>query len=249
MIADLWTIAWKEWKEFLFSRGSLRGGMMRLLVLALVFGVFLPVQTGRAWVESPIVLAYWTWVPLVLVTNVVADAFAGERERHTLETLLASRMPDRPILLGKVIAAVVYGWAVTMASLLLGLMAVNVVHGHGQVLLYPPLVALGGTSLSLLMAGLAASAGVLVSLRSPTVRQAAQTLSMATMFLVFVPIIGVNMLRQALPAASLAQLELALQNANWTLALLGAMAVLAAADACLLALAMRRFRRARLILD
>ena len=34
----------------------------------------------------------WMWFSLLLVINVVADSFAGERERHTLETLLASRL-------------------------------------------------------------------------------------------------------------------------------------------------------------
>ena len=36
----------------------------------------------------------------------IADGIPGERERHTLETLLASRLSDRSILLGKVMAAV-----------------------------------------------------------------------------------------------------------------------------------------------
>ena len=70
-----------------------------------VFGVFLPLQNGASWVTSPITMVYWAWMPLMLVTGVIADSFAGERERHTLETLLASRLPDRAILLGKVAAA------------------------------------------------------------------------------------------------------------------------------------------------
>ncbi len=249
MIADIWTIIWKEWKELLLSRGSQRGGLVRLALMVGVFGVFLPLQTGRQWVTSPTVLVYWLWVPLFLVVGMVADAFAGERERHTLETLLASRMPNRPIFFGKVAAAISYGWGITVASLLLGLVAVNVVHGHGQLLLYPPIVVVGGTVLGLLTAGLAASAGVLVSLRAATVRQAAQTLSIATMLLIFVPVSVISALPRLLPQISALQVTAFLQNVNWSLVIAGAAALLAAVDGALLAAGLARFQRARLILD
>lgn len=249
MIADIWTIIWKEWKELLLSRGSGRGGVVRLAIMVAIFGIFLPLQTGREWVTSPMGLAFWAWVPLFLVVGVVADAFAGERERHTLETLLASRMPNRSILFGKVLAAVSYGWGLTMASLLLGLIVVNVVHGHGELLLYPPLVAVAGTVLGFLTAGLAASAGVLVSLRSPTVRQAAQTMSIAVVAIMWVPIGIVSLLPRLFPSVSGLQVQAFLSNINWTLALIAAAAVLIVLDGLLLAAALARFQRAKLILD
>lgn len=82
-----------------------------------------------------------------------------------------------------------------MASLLLGLVTVNVALGPGEILLYPTAVGLGSVGLSLMGAGLAASGGVLVSLRAATARQAQQTLSLAVMLLFFVPMFGI----QALP--------------------------------------------------
>ena len=72
----------------------MRGGRFSLVILVGVFGVFLPLQSGAEWVQSPATVFYWGWVPLMLVGGAVADSFAGERERHTLETLLASRLPD-----------------------------------------------------------------------------------------------------------------------------------------------------------
>ena len=249
MIADIWTIIWKEWKELLLSRGNARGGLARLAIMVGVFGIFLPLQTGAEWVTSPMSLVFWAWVPLFLVVGMVADAFAGERERHTLETLLASRMPNRPIFFGKVAAAMSYGWGITMVSLLLGLVAVNVVYGHGQLLLYPPLFVIGGTLLGLLTAGLAASAGVLVSLRAPTVRQAAQTMSIATMVIIFVPVTIIGALPRLFPQVSELQVMALLQNINWTLVLAGAGALLALVDGVLLAAGLARFQRAKLILD
>lgn len=245
MLTDLWTVVWKEWKEFFIMRGGMRGGTLGLLVFIAVFSIYLPLQTGPTWVQSPMLLVYWAWVPLFLVTSVIADSFAGERERRTLATLLASRISDRAILFGKVAAGVAYGWGFTLINLFLGLVMVNLVYGHGRLLLYAPAVALGVLGLSLLGATLAASAGVLVSLRAATVKHAQQTLSFAIILVLFVPILGL----QALPDAWQGRVILAVTNAGAMRLVLYVMGVLALVDAALLAAARARFKRARLILD
>ncbi len=243
MSADVRTVLWKEWRELL-SGGHGRGKMGVLIVVG-VIGILLPLQVGRAWVDSPLLLAYWAWVPMFLVVSVVADSFAGERERHTLETLLASRLSDRAILLGKVGAAVGYGVGITWFSLLLGLLTVNLAHGQNGLLFYSASMGLGIVGLSLLGAGLAAGAGVLVSLRAHTVRQAQQTLSIGIMVLLFAPTFGIR----ALPAAWKARLLDALSTVTTTRLVVIAVVVLALLDVGLLATAMARFRRAQLILD
>ena len=245
MIGDVFTVLWKEFKEILLQRGGWRSGWMNVLVSVGVFGVFLPLQAGRDWVENPLLLLVWMWVPLFLVTSVVADSFAGERERHTLETLLASRLSDRAILLGKVGASVLYGWGLTMAMLLVGLVTVNVAHRGGGLLLYPAGVAAGTVVMVLLVSGLVACLGVIISLRANSVRQAVQVMSLAMMVLFLVPTFGL----QALPRPTqLAIIEFArgldLRTGFWI-----AGAAILALDAILLAWALGRFRRARLILD
>ncbi len=245
MVADVWTIMLKEWRELLLQRGNVRGGWLSLLVMLAVFGVYLPLQTGPAWVETPATLAIWLWVPLFLVTSVVADSFAGERERHTLETLLASRLTDRAILFGKVGAAVGYAWGITMAMLLIGVATVNVVHGGGKFVFYPLPVFVGAVVLTLLAAVLVSCVGVLVSLRASTVRQAAQTMGIAIMLLLFVPMLGF----QALPRDTQMSLVLTLAGLDVTNLVLGAGAVLLALDMAFLAAALGRFQRAKLILD
>lgn len=241
------TMFWKEWREVLKPRsgGAGRSAWMSLAVTIVVFGVCLPLQTGRDWVESPATLVYWAWVPLFLVNGVVADAFAGERERHTLETLLTSQLSDEAILLGKVLAAVVYGCGLTFAGMVVGVVTVSLTYGHGHLLVYPPLVIVGGMALCLLGAGLAASAGVLVSLRAPTVRQAAQTLSVGVMLLVFVPVFGLR----AVPASAKAALDFWLTGLNPRVALVLVLLVLAALDGVILAVARTRFRRNKLAVD
>jgi len=243
MIADIGVVIWKEWKEILSWEGS-RGKVGILIVVGLL-GIFLPLQMGRAWVESPMMLAYWTWVPLFLVTSVVADSFAGERERHTLETLLASRLSDRAILFGKVGAAVGYGASITWLSLLVGLVTTNLAHGKGKLLLYPVTMGLGIVGLSLLGAGLAASAGCLVSLRAATARQAQQTLSIAIMVLLFVPTFGTR----ALPEEWKARLLETFMAMDITGLVVIAVVILTVLNVGLLVVAMTRFRRAQLILQ
>lgn len=245
MTRDILTVVWKEWKELLWAGGLLRGGRVSLVIMLAIFGVFLPYQTGRAWVESAAPLFYWAWLPLMLVAGVVADSFAGERERHTLETLLASRLPDRAILFGKLAAAVTYGWGLVLAMLGLSLVTVNVAERGGGVLLFAPHLAIGAPVLALLGAGLAATAGVLVSLRAPTVRQAAQSLNVAILLLIFVPVFGVQML----PAGAQSRLAVTVMSFGVTGILVAAASVLAVLDLVLLAAVLARFRRSRLVLE
>jgi len=65
---------------------------------------------------------------------------------------------------------------VTTASLILGVVAVNLANRQGGLLLYPLPVVLAMGVLGLLGAVFVAAVGVLISLRAATVRQAQQTL-------------------------------------------------------------------------
>lgn len=244
MIPDIWTITKKELKELLTQRGRFRGGGLGMLFFLGVFGIIMPLQAGKAWVESPIVLAYWAWVPFLLVTSVIADAFAGERERHTLETLLASRLSDQAILLGKITTGILYGWGLTLFCMLLSLVTINIIHGRNGLLLYPPGIAAGAIGLSFLLSFFAATLGTLVSLRANSVRQAQQTMSVA-IFLVLIPLFLLPVLPQSMRAA-LAGLA---QVADSTAILLSIIGVVGLADLALLGLSVVRFKRSRLILD
>ncbi len=245
MIADIRAVLWKEWKELAVRRGGALGGTVSVLILVIILGVAVPLQMGRPWVESGLGLALALWAPLVFATGVVSDSFAGERERHTLETLLASPLSDRAILYGKIGMTIGYAWLLTLAAMLLGWLAVNIVHGHGQWLFFRPAIGLGILIGSLLTATLAAAVGVLVSLRASSIRQAHQTMSIAIMLLLFGPVFGV----QLLPVAWRRLIAAHLANLDVTRVLLGALLIVCVLDLVLLASARARFQRARLILD
>jgi ABC-2 type transport system permease protein len=244
MIADTLTVFWKEMKEIVIQGPKFRGGWVGTLIFLGVFGVMMPLQSGLSWLTSPLTLLVWAWVPFLLVNSVTADSFAGERERHTLETLLASRLTDISILFGKLAASLAYGWGLTLVCLLLSVVTINLVHWQGYPVFFPISIAGGTLILSFLVAMLAAGLGILVSLRAATVRQAQQTLS-AMMFIVFIPLIALPMLPEGLKT----RFGMALVTANLEEVVLAAAAALALIDAVLLAAAMTRFRRSRMILD
>src|SRR5574342_1279088 len=109
---------------------------------------------------------------MMLAATIVADTFAGERERHTLETLLASRLSNRAILLGKFSAAVAYVWGQILVCLLVGAVTVNLVNWRGQIVFYRASVGVGTAGLGLLGAGLVGGLGILISLRAPKIGRA-----------------------------------------------------------------------------
>lgn len=245
MFKDIYTIMGKEWKELLMQRGRLRSGIFGILIFVGAFGIFMPMTTGPEWVTSPAILAIWSWLPFLLVGGVIADAIAGERERHTLETLLASRLPDRAILFGKVATAVSYAWGLTILTLLLVLVTVNIVHWQGGLLFYSPGVGLGALGFSFLIGLLAAGAGILVSLRADSVREAYQKLSIGFM-LMFMPLI---VILQFITDEWTAYLVEQVLTANLTHIGIGVAAYLIVVDLALFSIAMARFQRARLIID
>ena len=249
MVTDIQTVLWKESKEIfaLTTAVSGRGGTIRLLIIIGIFGVMMPLQSGSKWLTTPITVMVFAWIPFLLVGGVVADSFAGERERHTLETLLASRLPDRAILFGKIAACVVYGWGLAMASLLLGLITMNITYGEGRLLIFPADIGIGALLLSFLVALFAAALGVLVSLRAATARQAAQAFSLGFLFF-FLPLLILPALPSPPPSVQ-AALETAIFGGNIWPIILGAAIFLVLLDAVLLGLAMARFQRSRLLLD
>nr|MBC7244700.1 ABC transporter permease [Chloroflexota bacterium] len=242
---DIMTIVWKELKELWHARGGMRSRLLSYLPLLLVFGVILPLQEREAWVNSPLAGIFSIVLPFILAGGAVADSFAGERERHTLETLLATRLSDRDIFLGKVLACVIYSITIVWASMLLSLIALNVARGTSRPFFYPGAVLIMivfGTILSSLFI---ATIGVFISLRAPTARAAAQVFSVATLVL----FVGGPLLLQALPASAKDTLLQILSTANLNLVGIVVGLVTLALDIILLAIGIARFQRRRLILE
>lgn len=238
MIEDILTMIWKERKSQFRVRGSRMRFLLMLASPVLLATVF-PITWGPDWLAEipPLIIA--ALVSVILVAVMVPESIAGERERHTLETLLASRLPDRAILFGKLLMPLAMGWGVAMLCLLLSLVVVNVAHWEGKLLFFTPPIALGSLALSFLMATLTAGAGVFISLRTATAQEATQILTaiilIPPMLLQVVPLLFRNQMKQFIDAVNGPQL----------LAIV--LAVLAVLDVIVLLGTVARFRRARLI--
>jgi ABC-2 type transport system permease protein len=249
MVHDIFTIMWKDWKELLQLQGSSRSGLIGLLIMMAIFGIGMPLQWGTMWVESGASLTLWLIIPMVLATTIIADTFAGERERHTLETLLASRLSDRAILLGKISAAVIFEWVVTQLVFLVALIPTNVFHGRGEIILYTPAVAVGGMLLSFLIACLVSMIGILVSLRSSTVRQAQQKLGISVFVIAYlVPMAGVYALKYV-PDKIRERVLAPFLSGDVALPALVVSAILAVLTLLLYVVTKYRFQRTRLIFN
>lgn len=244
MTRDVLTVMWKEWRDMPFLRGGLKGGIVGQLVFVGILGIFMPYTSGRQFVTSGMALFLAAWAPLVMTMSMAADAFAGERERKTLETLLASRLSDRAILLGKIGTIVCYAWGMTLVVLALALATVNVAYAHGKPLMYPMHTAIGAPVISLLIALLLSSLGVIVSLKAATVRQAAQTLSMLFVVVILVPILATILPKEW--TARLYEWMGRVGPSGLVKAIVGGLFVI---DAAVLGIAMAKFKRARLIID
>jgi ABC-2 type transport system permease protein len=246
MNADFVTVLWKEWKEIILERSAGGGGSYRPLIFIVALGVFVPFRMAPERFFSATQLLLPTFLSAFVITAVIADSFAGERERHTLETLLASRLSDRSILFGKIAASIVYGWAISISCVVAGTITVNVVNWHGQLLIYHDaaswLILLLGPPL---LGGVVATAGVLISLHAATVRQAQQTLAVGFMVLFLGGIFGSNMLPVEWKVW-FAKILITWSQAGLVLAAAG---VILAIDLALLLAGMARFQRARLVLD
>ena len=99
-------VARKELVDLLGRLG--RKPLTRTLGVVAVFGLLIPLRFQAAGNLPAFFAAFMAFVPSRLVA---IESFAGERERGTLESLLALPLTDRGIAIGKIAAATVYGAA------------------------------------------------------------------------------------------------------------------------------------------
>ena len=241
MMRETGVVMRKELKEIGFEGGGRRGRLTPFVGL-LVAGGLIPFNLGTRYVLPDTMLVMGMLLPALFVLPIVADAFAGERERHTLETLLATRLPDRAILFGKLSAIGVYAFVLSTVALLLGVITVNVAHPDARPLLVPAAILARTLIEIILVASLMTGIGLLISLRASSVRQAQQRFSMVFLVPALIPaVIG------GLPASLREPIREMLESGQLTPArlLFGALVLL---NVVILAIAMQRFRRSRLIM-
>ena len=222
------TVLRKELLEILGNRDSLRGPLAQGAIVFLLAGVIVP-RSASTWSDPTAPILLFQLFPAAIASMVAADAFAGERERRTLETLLATPAPEMAIFVGKTLCAVSVGLFVSMATLTSALIVASM---HlGQAPLSTAMVGsviVGSFSASLLTSSVA----VAISSRVDVARSAQQMASMAALAIIFG---GATLLRQVE--------ELTTER------LLGIDAMVMALALSILTVSARTFRRSRLFED
>jgi ABC-2 type transport system permease protein len=246
-MSDLTTVVWKEWRELRAQSADFGGTSMIVTVtvlLVLVGGM--AAIAGPELLRTPFIVVI-SATPLFAVIGTICEAFAGERERHTLETLLASRVTTEALLVGKIVVNVLYAWGGAVLLFVLLVVGANV-PALDRSIVFPPI----GETLFIfviipLLLLLVCTAGVLVSLRAPTVRHAQSKLVlffMGTAFLFLIPFLIIrSVFPHLMEAAKKAQAGpnfVFLAFASWGVILL-------AIDVVLLLVARLRFQREQMI--
>jgi ABC-2 type transport system permease protein len=251
-VTDILTVARKELREII-GGGSGRKSLIREIFFVFLFGVFFPLSQAEAWRSGAVPTVFVFMIPLFLAGPYIADTFAGERERKTLETLLATRLPDSSIYLGKILAVCTYAWAVTQLIVLASLLALNLAGGGGPEMaeegwfVYPTPVWVGALAGSYVSALFISGIGTFISLRSETVRSAHQAMMLPLFVLIFGGSFGLGALWRALPLDTQASIAMWASGISGMEAILGVVTILLLVDLFLLRLGVRRFRRSKLI--
>jgi len=203
---DSLTVARKELIELLGNRHSARGALVQAGILVALVGVFVPAVDPSVWRAAASMAALYLVFPGVLAAGVGADAFAGERERRTLETLLATPLADGAIFAGKAAAAIAFSAAVSAIALLASVVTLAARGG----LLPPPAHVAAVLSGAAGAAAIATAIAIFVSMRVTVARSAQQAASVASMLVGGATIAAVGQLGIPLDWTTLPRIGIAL---------------------------------------
>ncbi len=243
---DVWVVCWKELREMINGSGdhvfwAVRIWQTYLGRLVLVVGltmIVLGVEGSRlltnfGFLFFPIV------APFLLITTWVVDSFVGERERQTLATLLASRLPEGAIFWGKVIVPIML---ITMALMIaaLGGWVIAAIRSSSPVAVFylwtVPVLGFVASSLG-------ASVSVLLSERSQNIRGAQQNITYAALG----AFLAISVLVNRLPIALRRHILVDILTHRITILFAYGIPAVAILEAFIWYLAFRRFVRSKLV--
>jgi ABC-2 type transport system permease protein len=178
----IYTVLRKELIDVFGDRHSLRGPLLQAGIVLLLVGIIVPALDDSIWSSPAAPVLLFQLFPAVIASMIAADAFAGERERGTLETLLATPLPESAIFIGKTLAAVTFALSVSLLSLTCAVIVAGI--RFGELYLTSALlvsVLAGAAAASLVTSSIA----VVISSYVDVARSAQQMSSTVAMLFVF----------------------------------------------------------------
>jgi ABC-2 type transport system permease protein len=176
VIREALIVIQKELAEMLGDWHSAYGALIQSAILIAICGVVVPADKPAVWLDPRSLVLLYGAFPAILAATFAADSFAGESERHTLETLLATPLAESAIFIGKLAAAILLALVGSALAVAAGLISATVSGGA-----FPRV---GAMQILVLLAGAAAFASITaglatqISLRLKVARAAQQMSSM-----------------------------------------------------------------------
>jgi hypothetical protein len=191
IMLDAAAVAWKELTEARALAREWRGWLVLGVVVISIMVLQVSAFASWFWAQGEnFSLMFWLAMAAVLpilIAQRSADSVAGERERHTGEILFTTRLSEPGILIGKLSVVALLPWMIALGIPLVGLITTNLFYGSQRRFWYPGEVLIAGSALTLGVALLFASAGMLLSVGAPTVQHAARRISWFLMPILIAP--------------------------------------------------------------
>lgn len=175
---EILVVARKEFREQLRQRRDL----LRYLWFAIVFGGLFPLTNAGQGVQALVTgsLPWLAYAGIVTASSTTVGTFFLERQRGTLETLLATPLSDLAIFAGKVAFSLFISLLSVLTAVLVELVAVNAMllmapqslRGAEVPFSFPPLVYFALFVTGTLVLTYVIGAGTLISLRVRSIRTA-----------------------------------------------------------------------------
>jgi ABC-2 type transport system permease protein len=210
-VRNVWLLAHKDIREAFGRRMILLRLLIPAVLLPIFYGFFAGAMirdaarnaqgAGALIAQVPLFAAIVVLLGSLIAVMVTADAIAGEKERRTIETLLATPISDQEIFAGKLLAGVIPAILIGYGGGLIFFVTARLVSGAAPIPVAPLLatvrIILAGVPV---VAALLAALGVIISSRCGTVTTATQLSTFASMPIFgLVVYLGVRMSRWSLP--------------------------------------------------
>ena len=174
ILLDIYTVAWKEWKEiFASGNNSIKEILYFLLCIGIVsINTSAPAKTVTEFISNSFDFVYfWSTVPYLFMILYGHFGIFKERQRKTLLALIATRIPKYAIIIGKIIVTVFFCWISTVSTSILLIVKANFLEQENSPFFYSGKFFLFSLCISLLFTILIATCGMLASYSARTALQ------------------------------------------------------------------------------
>lgn len=186
-VQDTLTVIRKELKE-LIALSGFRRVIFRILFFIAFMGIVLPLKWGENWLNSYIIIYYWSWLSCFLIIGPAANSIIKERFYGCFEVLLSSRLQDNSIYIGKILSSMIYSFSILLISIVLGLITLNIVSEKDIFQNYSLLALVFGLTISILTMFIWGAISFMVSLR---IKNPLRILQIINLFILILIIPGV----------------------------------------------------------